>query len=469
MGENFFGITDTGKQRTNNEDRFIAQTTFKTKLILACVIDGVGGYAGGEIAAQLTRDAIIDHLKKQPVNITDQMVLAFQNANERITAEKKKNPQNEQMACVATLAVADIEKNSFYFAHIGDTRLYLFRDGSLIKVTRDHSPVGFMEETGRLSEAAAMMHPKRNEVNRALGFESNVPLNNELVDTGSSPFLPGDTILICSDGLTDMVPSAQITSVLKDRLTLEEKGRQLIDIANEAGGRDNITIVLVQNNKLPAKHAITKPSVVQKHIDTDLNGTVTISESPQNDNGPHIPQEPKSNINRLLLLLSSVLFFALAWVLYKNYSDNEALPKRVAVDVPKQRNLQELNLADSINASLTGIVNLSAGQHFLITDTLWITRDSLRINGNGAVFTRDSAYTGPAFVVASTCKYLLLDSIQFENFTTGLLVQGKGLHTRNVRFTNCNVPLQFQQQLKDTLISGKQAELIFQFTDTLHK
>ena len=276
MGENYFGITDPGRQRTNNEDSFIAQTVFNKRFIVACVIDGVGGYAGGEVAAQLTRNEIIDHLDKLPGNIIDHMVSALVNANERIIREKEVSPQNEKMACVVTLAVVDIEKNVFYFAHVGDTRLYLFRDGSLIKVTRDHSTVGFLEESGRLTEEAAMLHPKRNEVNKALGYETQIGLTKDFIDTGESPFLPGDIILLCSDGLTDMIPASKIISILNSEDNLPAKGQLLINAANDAGGKDNITVVLVHNDKSPVQHAVTKPLIALKKNNGNGDGELKI-------------------------------------------------------------------------------------------------------------------------------------------------------------------------------------------------
>src|SRR5687767_15515119 len=167
MAETFFGITDTGKLRKNNEDTFIAEPVSNGQLIAACVIDGVGGYAGGELAARLAREAIIGHLNVIPDDIVNIIKGALVFANEKIYKEKQVSEQNEQMACVVTLALADVSNNKFYYAHVGDTRLYLLRDKTLVKVTSDHSVVGFLEESGRLSEEAAMNHPKRNEINKA--------------------------------------------------------------------------------------------------------------------------------------------------------------------------------------------------------------------------------------------------------------------------------------------------------------
>src|SRR5918993_667712 len=290
MGENYVGLTDTGRERDNNEDIFIAQKVFNKHHVLACVIDGVGGYDGGEIAARLTRDAIIEQLGQVPKDQIAAMIAALAAANQRIFKEKEASRQFDKMACVVTLAIADLENNKFCYAHVGDTRLYLFRDKSLVKITNDHSTVGFLEESGRLTETAAMQHPKRNEVNKALGYEASISLAKDFVDTGESPFLPGDMILLCSDGLTDMIQSTQIIDILSGRGNLKSKAAQLVAAANEAGGKDNITVVLVHNNKLPSKHVVTKP----------LQATTQIATNHQPDNGETITlREPETSIDEV--------------------------------------------------------------------------------------------------------------------------------------------------------------------------
>src|SRR5215217_4188725 len=217
MADNFFGITDMGRVRTNNEDAFIAQKL--GRYIAACVIDGVGGYEGGEVAAAIARQAIVDYLSVPSGDITTMMREAFGVANEKITAEIERNPTYESMACVATLAMVDVATKTFYYAHIGDTRLYLFRDNSLIKITKDQSFVGYLEDNGRITEEEAMQHPKRNEINTALGFEAQLNLTD--IETGSSPFLPGDLLLLCSDGLSDLVKSREMAAILMEESTLQ--------------------------------------------------------------------------------------------------------------------------------------------------------------------------------------------------------------------------------------------------------
>ena len=168
------------------------------------------------------------------------------------------------MACVLTLVVADVTNNQLHYIHIGDTRLYLLREKSLVKLTKDQSFVGFLEDSGRITEEAAMKHPKRNEINKALGFDPGIRDHEDYFEYGSSPFLPGDTLLLCSDGLTDMVGSALITSILTTDQPIEQKCKALIDAANMAGGKDNVTAVIVQNAKERLKQRITKPRSEKK-------------------------------------------------------------------------------------------------------------------------------------------------------------------------------------------------------------
>src|SRR5690349_11481461 len=114
---NYFGITDTGKMRDNNEDAFIAEKILKDQYVLACVIDGVGGYEGGEVAAQIARENILSYFSIPSGDIITMMKEALMVANEKIYEEKQKKSQNESMACVLTMAIADIENNKFYYAH----------------------------------------------------------------------------------------------------------------------------------------------------------------------------------------------------------------------------------------------------------------------------------------------------------------------------------------------------------------
>ncbi len=470
MAKNFFGITDTGMLRDNNEDTFIAETVLNNEFIAACVIDGVGGYSGGEVAAKLAHDTIINHLRAPADDIINIMKQAVAAANESIYKEKQQSKQNDQMACVLTMALVDVANNKFYYAHVGDTRLYLFRDSSLVKVTRDHSFVGFLEDNGRLSEEAAMKHPKRNEINKALGFDLQINGQADYIETGDSPFLPGDVLLLCSDGLTDMIGSSTITAILNSDKNLAAKGRALIEAANDAGGKDNITVVLVHNNKPPLKQRATKPVVaaVKKKSDNDDN----------DDNGEILKAEANTQpiiiekVNRrsskavpVLLFLCILFLGAFLWMLYKEFTQpknqNDYVPMTI---IDKKRNEQEQKLLDSINNPASNevfVLNVAGGQPIVITDTIHIQKDSLHIIGNGVTLLRDTAYTGPAFALSSNCKYVLLDSVTIENFDVGVIIKNKALHLKNVQFKNCRVPVQYQVMFADT------GRLNVQFADTL--
>jgi PPM family protein phosphatase len=221
MAEYFYGITDKGKRREKNEDTFFAREIIDKRFLVAGVIDGVGGYKGGDIAAGIARSVIMKNLETLSENVVEALRHAIIAANVKINEEKKEASINERMACVLTCVVADIKNNKCWYAHVGDTRVYLLRDHSLVKISKDHSVVGFLEETGRLSEEEAMRHPRRNEINKALGFEEDISTPEDFIETGESPFLPGDLLLLCSDGLTDMISSGAILQVL----TLLQKQR----------------------------------------------------------------------------------------------------------------------------------------------------------------------------------------------------------------------------------------------------
>ncbi len=243
----FIGLTDMGCVRTNNEDSFQAMGLDYGRRILAVAIDGVGGYEGGEVAAEIARDTITSVVVSHPdASIVDAMM----HANNAIVEQRRYRPTLSQMSCVATAVVADLEAERFTFAHIGDSRLYQFVPGAekpLTKLSHDQSLVGYQEEQGILTEYEAMHHPQRNVISQVLGQQWLTPADNpDFVDTAEYPIIPDSTLLLCSDGLSDMIDSQAITAILANTgLSLEQKAQSLIDSAKTAGGRDNVTVVLV--------------------------------------------------------------------------------------------------------------------------------------------------------------------------------------------------------------------------------
>ncbi len=465
MAENYFGITDTGKLRSNNEDAFIAQPVLNNRFIAAGVIDGVGGYEGGEVAARLTHDAILSHINRNKSNdIALAMKEALIAANEAIYKEKQTSKENEQMACVLTLALADLTNNKFYYAHVGDTRLYLLRDNSLVKVTRDHSFVGFLEDSGRLSEEAAMSHPKRNEINKALGFDPQIR-TPDYIETGESPFLPGDMILLCSDGLTDMIDNRTMTSVLVADKDLASKGEALIEAANNAGGKDNITVVLVQNNKPSQQHTATKPAVTIK-LNNDINDKERLVEirTPASVKGA-TKNTKKSSSVPLFIFLSLLVLAALIWLLYQNYNNKNEKKDADNIVSERKRNEQEQLFIDSISGTKTNevfVLHQAGSPPVIITDSISVNKDSLHIIGNGVILKSDPAYKGPALILSPACKYILLDSLTLENFDIGVLVKKSSLHLKNVQFRNCRIPVRQEFMFNDTsAVNGRFADTPF--------
>lgn len=303
MENRLFGQTDTGKVRDNNEDAFLAEPIAGGTLLLACVIDGVGGYEGGEVAAAIAQEGIRKNLNRlEGGQVAEALPAAIRLANQEIYRRKEEDALLKDMACVLTLVVADPENNQFYYAHVGDTRLYLLRDGALVKITRDQSFVGFLEESGRLTETEAMRHPKRNEINQALGLEDTDSLRDDFIETGHSPFLPGDILLLCSDGLTDRIGKERITDCLLKAEDLSGAVRFLIDEANDAGGNDNITVVLVRNDKTPVRHEPARTTGKQNSSEAAPAAAITV------------PVVTKVVRNRGWLILLSLLSVALLGV-----------------------------------------------------------------------------------------------------------------------------------------------------------
>ncbi len=166
----FFGNTDMGRKRTNNEDSFAIQQIWDDNHVLALAIDGVGGYEGGEIAAEIARKSIVEYLESyangERIDLLKQAVIY---ANNNIFTERKNQPQYANMSCVLTAIIVEINERRINMAHVGDTRLYQYSNGEIQKLSHDHSLVGYREEIGELSEEEAMKHPQRNIIGRDVG------------------------------------------------------------------------------------------------------------------------------------------------------------------------------------------------------------------------------------------------------------------------------------------------------------
>jgi serine/threonine protein phosphatase PrpC len=224
--------TDPGKVRDHNEDTVWPEKdgTGEESLIIA-VADGMGGHAGGEVASAVAIETA--------TSVGGEPAMRVQAANIAVVDAAGKRPRLEGMGTTLTLGVLDPE-GDLHLAHVGDSRAYLWRDGDLKQVSSDHSYVAEMIEAGRLDPEDAPNHPYRSVITRAIGLEPVVE-----VDTYGVILEEHDRILLCSDGLTDMLDDESIGALLAQHETAPEAADALVKAANEAGGVDNISVVVV--------------------------------------------------------------------------------------------------------------------------------------------------------------------------------------------------------------------------------
>lgn len=237
-------LSDPGRERDNNEDRVLCDP----ERGIYAVIDGVGGESGGEIAAQTAMEILQARLSRRTTDAARLVREAIALANKQIYEKALANPSLAGMACVLTVAVVD--GSQVTIGHVGDSRLYLLKRGEIRKVTKDHSPVGSREDVGEISEAEAMSHPRRNEIFRDVGSAPHEPDEEGFVDVTRIDFDPDAALLICSDGLSDLVPSRTILSTVEAHAGNPKGAAEaLIDEANAAGGKDNISVVVVEGER----------------------------------------------------------------------------------------------------------------------------------------------------------------------------------------------------------------------------
>lgn len=225
--------TDTGRVRQANEDSFLAVDG------LFAVADGMGGHQAGEVASRLALECLNAEFTAAG---TDVLVRAVEEANRTLVSQSTADPSLAGMGTtlVAMALVDAAGRDAIGVVNVGDSRLYLLSDGELVQITEDHSLVATMERQGRLTAAEAAVHPQRNILTRALGIDGSV-----LVDSWEILPVNGDRYLICSDGLFNEVDENRIAAALRRLADPNDACRELIRLANEGGGRDNITCVVV--------------------------------------------------------------------------------------------------------------------------------------------------------------------------------------------------------------------------------
>jgi serine/threonine protein phosphatase PrpC len=238
----YYGNTDKGKKRESNQDSY-AVFSLDSSIVVGVVCDGMGGANGGETASRIAAQTIENHIRKAdlrsftPRNIKSILQSSVYAANAKVFDKACNNESLYGMGTTAVIAL--VKDDTAYIVHAGDSRAYLFSGGELTQITRDHSIVQDLIERGQITSEEALIHPKRNVITRALGTKENIEVDyNEIIVE------QGDTLLLCSDGLSNYADKNAISRVLSEA-DPSKYTDILIDVANLNGGGDNITAVII--------------------------------------------------------------------------------------------------------------------------------------------------------------------------------------------------------------------------------
>ena len=244
----FFGLSDVGRKRTQNEDAFLVSDEHQ----FAILADGMGGRTFGEVASAMVVENLGNHIREdmpasiERLEMSDQAVMAvnlldewIRDANAAVFARGVEDESYQEMG--TTVVVLLGLGRQVILGSVGDSRIYRFSGGPLEQLTEDHSFVNSQVKAGVLTEEEARQSNQRNIITRALGTSEKVKADITIQTCG-----PGDRFLLCSDGLTDMIPDDELSSIMERKLDLEQTATALVSAANAAGGVDNITVVLAE-------------------------------------------------------------------------------------------------------------------------------------------------------------------------------------------------------------------------------
>ena len=237
------GLTDIGKRRSNNEDSYCILDKKKPTTFLYAIADGMGGHAAGEVASDLTVQAIKGFFKKiDTVSVSADILIDLINQiNEYVFYKASNNPELSGMGNTLSLLLI-LNNNKILIGHVGDSRIYRLREKNFEQLTVDHTEVQAMIDAGHITKEAARHHPLRNLIRQAIGASRGL----EQIFTLEEEALINDKYLLCSDGLTDMLEDEKIKEILNSSPTTDEAVNTLINAALEAGGRDNVTAIVVR-------------------------------------------------------------------------------------------------------------------------------------------------------------------------------------------------------------------------------
>ncbi|MCI0490258.1 MAG: Stp1/IreP family PP2C-type Ser/Thr phosphatase [Blastocatellia bacterium] len=236
-------ITDVGRVRDHNEDTF--HIAADGRLLIAA--DGMGGHEAGEVASALAVDALIEFFDSERLRAIDSgeasieaLLMESFEAADRKVREATQNGQGSR-GMGTTLILACIQGDHLHTCHVGDVRCYVRNASGLHQVTQDHSVVGLLVRAGELTPEQARLHPQKNEILQAIGMPTAL-----IPEVNTTTLVDGDLVLLCSDGLWEALSDEEIASIIDWEGSMRQRATQLVDRANEAGGNDNITVVLYE-------------------------------------------------------------------------------------------------------------------------------------------------------------------------------------------------------------------------------
>ena len=418
-------LSDPGLERSINEDRVLVDDVRG----IFMVVDGLGGHAAGETAAETAVEVIGNELRAARVIDEACIRKAITAANNEIYRLSEANASWRGMACVLTLAVASGDQ--FLIGHVGDSRLYLFWNGKLQKVTLDHSPVGELEDAGEITEDQAMHHPRRNEVFRDVGSFPHNADDPRFIEIKQIPFHPDAALLICSDGLSDLVKAVEITRILERYDGDSQRIAQaLVKAANAAGGRDNISVVFVPGPEFLGAESPALAEGRNRHATTRMRSNKTRF----------------GFVRNLLMLAVGMLLGLGGWFAYTRYAVKPAPPIVIAPapHIPKDIPVDANNSAGIIKALAEAVpgdtILVPAGEY--IGPLVLKDRVNVFAQPAGRVIVRSSASGADAgiAIVARGVKDARIKGLHVEGnethpLRTGLLIADSSIEAEDIEVT----------------------------------
>jgi PPM family protein phosphatase len=285
--------SDPGLERGVNEDRVFVDEARG----LFLVVDGLGGHAAGDKAAEVAVRVIQEQISEIEADPEKSIRSAITEANNQIYELARSNEQWQGMACVLTVVLVKDERVTV--GHVGDTRLYLIWNGNLRKVTSDHSPVGEQEDRGQLTEDEAMRHPRRNQVFRDVGSGPRTFDDTGFIEVKQLPFRAEAALLLCSDGLSDVLTSSEISAIVEHYDgDAEAIAQELVAAANKSGGKDNVSVIFIAGPGFLGSQSNTLLDARPRHAATRTRKTFAW----------------RSVLFALLWLVTGMVLGVLAWI-----------------------------------------------------------------------------------------------------------------------------------------------------------